>query len=174
MNSKVRIMCQMALLLCMLIILAQIKIDLGYVPITLQTLGIYIIALLAKPKHAFYVSGCYILMGAAGLPVFAGFTGGLGSLLSYNGGYIFAFPIMCFVISWLGYNKSIVNKIIGCVTGTLVCYVIGTAWFMYVMKFDLISSLMMCVVPFLAGDALKIIVSIVLSEKNRLYKQDTL
>lgn len=168
MNSKVKLMCQLSILLCVLIILAQIKLDLGYVPFTLQTLGLYIIALSVKPRYALYVSGCYILMGAIGLPVFAGFTGGIGSFVNYNGGYIVGFPILCVLASWIGYNKGILYQIIGCVVGTGVCYIIGTAWFMYIMKMDLISSLAMCVIPFLFADALKIAVAMILSSKIKL------
>ena len=87
---------------CMMAIFSQIKIDLpGYVPITLQTFMVCLIALIAPCKVA--VSACvvYLLMGAVGLPVFAGFQGGMGSLLGYSGGYIFAFPIMVYVISKL-------------------------------------------------------------------------
>ena len=83
---------------CMMAIFSQIKIDLpGYVPITLQTFMVCLIALIAPCKVA--VSACvvYLLMGAVGLPVFAGFQGGMGSLLGYSGGYIFSFPIMVYV-----------------------------------------------------------------------------
>lgn len=168
MNNKVKTMCLLSMLLCILIILAQIKIDIGYVPITLQTFAVYLIALILQPKYSFYVTLTYILMGAIGLPVFAGMTGGIGALLSYNGGYIFSFPVMAYCISFLGYQKSIIQKIIACIAGTVLCYTIGTAWFMYVMKMDLIASLMMCVVPFLITDSLKIMISVLLSQKIKL------
>lgn len=56
MNRRVKTLCTLSMLLCVLIILAQIKIDIGYVPITLQTLGIYMISLIVKPRYAFYVT----------------------------------------------------------------------------------------------------------------------
>lgn len=168
MNNKVKIMCILSMLLCVLIVLAQIKIDIGYVPITLQTFGVYIIALLLQPKYSFLVTFLYIFMGAIGLPVFSGMSGGLGALLSYNGGYIFSFPIMAIIISLLGYDKSIIQKILACIIGTIICYMIGTAWFMYIMKMDLMSSLMMCVIPFLFVDGIKIIISVLLTQKIKL------
>lgn len=171
MTSKVKIMCQLSLLLCMLIILAQIKIDLGYVPVTLQTLGIYLIALLTKPKYALYVSLCYVFMGVIGLPVFAGLTGGIGALIHYNGGYIVAFPLMCFVTSCLGHDQKLLKKICGCIVGTLICYIIGTAWFIYITKMDVLAAVMLCIVPFLTSDALKIAAAVILSQKIRLDKQ---
>lgn len=168
MNNKVKKMCVLSMLLCILIILAQIKIDIGYVPITLQTFGVYIIALLLQPKYSFFITFLYIFMGAIGLPVFSGMTGGLGALLSYNGGYIFSFPIMAYAISLLGYEKSVVQKMLSCIAGTIICYTIGTAWFMYVMKMDLMSSLMMCVIPFLLIDTIKMIISVLLTQKIKL------
>ncbi|MGN1182263.1 MAG: biotin transporter BioY [Faecalibacillus sp.] len=168
MSKRVRLMCILSMLLCILIILAQIKIDIGYVPITLQTLGIYMISLLLKPKYAFYVSFAYIFMGAIGLPVFSGFNGGIGSLLSYNGGYIFSFPIMAYVISFFGNDRHFGQKVLSCILGTVICYTIGTAWFMYIMKLDLMTSLTMCVIPFLLTDGLKILVSVILSQRIKL------
>ena len=103
---------------CMMAIFSQIKIDLpGYVPITLQTFMVCLIALIAPCKVA--VSACvvYLLMGAIGLPVFAGFQGGMGSLLGYSGGYIFSFPIMVYVISKL---KTRVPIVLACIIGSVI------------------------------------------------------
>ena len=86
-------------------------------PITLQTFMVCLIALIAPCKVA--VSACvvYLLMGAVGLPVFAGFQGGMGSLLGYSGGYIFSFPIMVYVISTL---KTRVPIGLACIIGSVI------------------------------------------------------
>ena len=151
---------------CMMAIFSQIKIDLpGYVPITLQTFMGCLIALIAPCKVA--VSACvvYLLMGAIGLPVFAGFQGGMGSLLGYSGGYIFSFPIMVYVISKL---KTRVPIVLACIIGSVICYFIGTLWFMFVTKMNLSASLMMCVVPFIPGDLIKIVLAYCLSKKIKV------
>lgn len=103
-------------------------------------------------------------MGAIGLPVFAGFHGGISSLVSYSGGYIFAFSIMAYVIS---YSKHI-NHYGACFLGTLVCYIIGTVYFMLVSQMSLMPSLMMCVIPFLPGDFVKIILAKKVAEKIKI------
>lgn len=78
MNFKVKEMCQLALAACLLALFSQIKIDLpGYVPLTLQTFMVYVIALTFKPNNAFAACFVYLCMGAIGLPVFAGFHGGI-------------------------------------------------------------------------------------------------
>ena len=100
MNTKVKNMLYCALFACLIAILAQIQIALPtLVPITLQTLGVYLVSLLLKPKLAFISTLVYVFMGTIGLPVFGGFSGGLASLLGPSGGYIFSFPIMALVIA---------------------------------------------------------------------------
>lgn len=157
-----------ALFACLIAILAQIQIALPtLVPITLQTLGVYLVSLLLKPKLAFISTLVYVFMGAIGLPVFGGFSGGLASLLGPSGGYIFSFPIMALVIALIvKRNEKLSFKIIALIIGTAVCYLIGTLWFIYVTNTSLIQALTMCVIPFLPGDTLKIIISIILA--NRL------
>ena len=167
MNTKVRDMLLCALFACITAILAQVQIALPtLVPITLQTLGVYLIGALLKPKLAFISTLVYVLMGVIGLPVFSGFNGGAANLLGPSGGYIYSFPIMALVISLIiTKNNSLLFKVIAMVAGTVVCYGIGTIWFIYVTNTSLIPALTMCVIPFLPGDTLKIIVAIVLSKK---------
>lgn len=165
MNFKVKEMCQLALAACLLALFSQIKIDLpGYVPLTLQTFMVYVIALAFKPNNAFAACFVYLCMGAIGLPVFSGFHGGISSLVSYTGGYLFAFPIMAYVISC---SKHI-NRYGACFLGTFVCYAIGTGYFMLVSQMALMPSLMMCVIPFLPGDLVKIILAKKVAEKIKI------
>ncbi|RHM60729.1 MULTISPECIES: biotin transporter BioY [Coprobacillaceae] len=163
MNFKVKEICYCALMVCLLALLSQIKIDLpGYVPITLQTLAVYLLSLVLTPQEAFFTCFVYLLMGAIGLPVFAGFHGGIASLVGYTGGYLFAFPIMAMLISYLSRKYS---SYIACFIGSLVCYIIGTAWFMLLTKMALGPSLMMCVIPFIPGDFVKILISVMIYNK---------
>ena len=117
---------------CITAILAQIRFTLpSLVPITLQTLGIYLIGLVLKPKIAFISSLIYILMGAIGLPVYSGFSAGLSTILGPTGGYIFSFPITALIISYLvHYRSTTIFKFGALILGTIICYLIGTLWFM--------------------------------------------
>lgn len=170
MNTKVKNMIYCALFACILVIMAQIKITLpGIVPITLQTLGVYIIGCVQKPKYACISALVYIALGAVGLPVFSGSGGGLGVLIGPTGGYIYSFPIMALVMSLIVKNKKgILIKLLALLAGTAVCYSIGTAWFMYVTGNTLLTALTWCVIPFLLGDAIKFVITIMVSEK--IYK----
>lgn len=167
MNPKVKNMCYCSMFACIVALLAQIKIDLpGLVPITLQTLGIYIIACSLTPKSAVITTIVYVIMGSIGLPVFTGFRGGLSSLLGPTGGYIFSFPITSLIISIIINNKnSIIRKIIAMSTSTAVCYLIGTIWFIYVTNNTIITALTVCVIPFIFGDIIKIAIASTLYHK---------
>lgn len=167
MNPKIKNMCYCSMFACIVALLAQIKIDLpGLVPITLQTLGIYIIACSLTPKLAVITTIVYVIMGSIGLPVFTGFRGGLSSLLGPTGGYIFSFPITSLIISIIINNKnSIIRKIIAMIIGTAVCYLIGTIWFIYVTNNTIITALTVCVIPFIFGDIIKIAIASTLSAK---------
>ena len=157
MKSNVSNLVRDALMLGVLICLSQISVALPTaVPITLQTLAIYLIACLMTPNHAFYTVLCYLIMGAIGLPVFRGPTGG----------FLFSFPIMALVMSTIiTHNRSVQGHILAMIIGTAITYGLGSIYFMYTMKASLLSTLMTCVLPFLLGDALKIAVSCMIAFK---------
>jgi biotin transport system substrate-specific component len=170
MNNQIKNITIYAMFASLLAILAQIVIPLpGLVPISLQTLGIYIIGCVQKPKQAFISALLYLLVGAIGVPVFASFGGGLGTLLGATGGYIFSFPLVTLIISLIVHLKdNDMFKVVALVIGTIVCYSIGTIWFIYITNSTLISALTWCVFPFLIGDTLKMGATMMVSKK--IYK----
>ena len=75
-------------------ILAQISIPLpGGVPLTLQTFAVSLAGILLGSKKGFISILVYVLMGAIGLPVFSGFSAGIGAIVGATGGFILSFPI---------------------------------------------------------------------------------
>lgn len=167
MKSNVSNLVRDALMLGVLICLSQISVALPTaVPITLQTLAIYLIACLMTPNHAFYTVLCYLIMGAIGLPVFSHFSSGMGALIGPTGGFLFSFPIMALVMSIIiTHDRSAKGHILAMIIGTAITYGFGSIYFMYTMKAALLSTLMTCVLPFLLGDALKIAVSCMIAFK---------
>ena len=75
--------------------LAQIVIPIGAVPITLQTFAVGLVAAIFKPREAALAGLLYLLLGAIGLPVFAGGGGGLQSFVKPSVGYLLAYPLFC-------------------------------------------------------------------------------
>ena len=118
----------------------------------------------------------YVLLGAVGVPVFAGFSGGIGALLGNAGGYIIGF-IFSALVMWAiehFFGRKPVVQIISMVVGLIVCYAFGTAWFMIVYSrangaVGLATVLGWCVIPFIIPDIIKIVLAYGLSRKLRKF-----
>ena len=137
------------------------------IPFTLQTMGIFItLELLGGKKGTFSVL-LYILLGAIGAPVFSGFRGGLGVLLSNTGGYIIGFVFLA-LLYWLFTSllgKRLYARVIGMITGLLACYAFGTFWFIWAYSdiknmSEMIPVLQICILPFIIPDIAKMFLSI--------------
>lgn len=145
------------------------------IPVTLQTFAVFTAAGLLGPKKATSSVLVYILLGAVGLPVFHGFTGGFGILLGTTGGYIigflFASAAVGLLVKYLG--RTVPRLIISMTAGLLICYFFGTVWFLFVYigsigPVSLLTVLSWCVFPFIIPDMLKISAAAVVV--NRLSK----
>lgn len=143
------------------------------VPITLQTMGICLISGLFGWKKGTLATVVYIILGAIGVPVFSGFTSGVGIILNSTGGYIIGFIFTALIVGFVSdkCKGKLIPLILSMVVGILVCYTFGTVWFavVYARENDAASIgtiLGWCVIPFLIPDAIKIAVAAVLT--NRL------
>ena len=163
MKTKDMVLC--ALCAALTCILAPVSIPTpGGVPVSLATFTVMLSGLLLGEKLGTLSQLIYILLGSAGLPVFAGWTGGIGLVLGMTGGYIIGYLFLAFFTGLfyfrIGKKKTGTARyfwmVLGMAAGTLVLYAFGTFWFMHVTGMDLTASLAACVVPFLPGDAVKI------------------
>lgn len=102
------------------------------VPFTLQTFAVPVVLLLLGGKRGLAATVVYVIMGAIGIPVFSGFTGGLGILLGKTGGYImgFIFMALIYMLATNAFGKNKKTEMIALIAGLIVCYAFGTAWFM--------------------------------------------
>lgn len=140
------------------------------IPFSLQTFAVFLAVSILGGKRGTLAVVVYVLLGAAGVPVFAEFTGGIGIIMNNTGGYIVGFIftalIMWLMESLLGRNLWVQG--ISMVLGLLACYAVGTAWFMFVYMRDtgaigLSTVLGWCVIPFIIPDAVKIALALTLS-----------
>lgn len=146
------------------------------VPVTLQTFAVFAIAGILGLKRGTLAVLVYILLGAIGLPVFAGFTSGLGVVLGNTGGYIIGFLFSAAIVGLAKKLFGNKNYIIGIsmVVGLLICYLFGTFWFMqvYAQKSGTISfftAFSWCVVPFIIPDIVKIVLAIDIVDRVSKY-----
>ena len=160
----------MALMAAVMCIAGPLAVPIGPVPITLTNLVIYIaVGVLGTAQGT--ISYClYLLLGMVGLPVFSGYAGGLGKLAGPTGGYLIGFIAMALIggIVMEVSHRKLIPTLIGWFIGTAVDYLFGTLWFMFVTKMNLSASLMMCVVLFIPGDLIKIVLAYCLSKKIKV------
>ena len=162
---SVQKMAIIALMTAVLCILAPISIPvfISPVPVSLGVLAVYLTAYVLSPLDATISVIIFILLGTFGLPVFSGYSGGLSKLVGPTGGYIIGFLFTVYISSlFIHMKKGIIFDVIGMITGLAICYILGTIWFSYQQGKGFIASLLLCVVPFLIGDAVKIIVAVIL------------
>lgn len=154
-------------------VMSQITIPIQPIPFSLSLLAIFLTGMLLEPKYAFLATLSYILLGAFGLPVFAGLKGGVHVVTGMTGGFIMAYPIMAFVtaisyqlskkVKSLSYIKNMSRLAIpalGMIISLFICYLIGSLWFTYVSGSTIAYALTVCVYPFIAFDLLKIALAI--------------
>ena len=144
------------------------------VPFTMQTFGVFLAVGLLGGKRGTISIIVYLLLGAAGLPVFSGFTGGIGHILGPTGGYMVGF-IFTALIMWLFerfFGKGTRSLAISMALGLVVCYAFGTAWFILVYTntkepVGIMTALSWCVFPFIIPDMVKIALALALTSRLR-------
>lgn len=177
-NMKLREMCFIALMAAVICVCAPFSINVGPVPISLCSFTVYLAGALLGMKKGTAAVLIYILLGAVGLPVFSNFGAGFSKIAGATGGFIIGY-LPCAALTGLGADLIAKKRAgkwmypVSMLIGTAVLYAMGTAWFMHVLTGKTLSAaLSACVIPFLAGDAIKIaLASLVgITAKERLVK----
>ncbi len=157
-----------------------ISIPLGPVPFTLQTLGILAVMLTAGGRRGTIAVLVYLALGAVGVPVFAGFKGGIASFAGPTGGFLVGFLISALVY-WL-LEKLFLKKLmtttvrtwifgmLGFLVFEIIMYIVGVIWFMTVYAAQtgpvgLLTVLGWCVIPFIIPDLVKMTVALIIGER---------
>ncbi len=164
MKTKTRTLVLCALFAALTAVFSQIALVLPItqVPFNLATLAVFLAGGLLGAGAGAVSQVVYVLLGAVGVPVFAQFSGGFQVLIGPTGGYIFGYIAGAWVIGFLIGKlprRSFLFYVLAMVAGLAACYALGTVWYMFLTKANLGAALMLCVVPFLLVDALKIILA---------------
>ena len=150
-------------------VLSPISFPIGPIPITLATLAIYITGALLDFKRSVLCVLLFIIIGLVGVPVFSGYQGGPAKLVGSTGGFIFGYILGIVVQSLLTTWKK--DKIwiypLAMILGTVFIYGFGLVWYMIYTKTSFVSAFSTCVVAFLPGDAIKIVIATLVSFKLR-------
>ena len=174
---KTREMVTVAVMAALLCVAGPLSIAVGPIPLSLATFAVYLAGAVLGAKRGALAVAVYLLIGLVGVPVFSGFSGGLQKLIGVTGGYLVGY-LPCALITGLAVKRDaaevepLYRLPLFMVLGTAVLYAVGTAWFMIQTKNNLASALMLCVVPFLVGDGIKIVAAtlIALPVRRALYR----
>ena len=161
-NKTVHTLTVCALMAALLCVLGPMAVLIGPVPITLATLILYLTVYLLGTKGAFLTVLVYLLLGAAGMPVFSGYQGGLSKLVGPTGGYLAGYlllvPVSGLIMEWG--KRKLFPTVLGMIAGTAVLYLLGTVWFIAMTKSEIAHALSVCVVPFVPFDLVKILLAV--------------
>lgn len=151
-----------------LAVLSQLSIPMPTgVPVTLQTFAVALTGYVLGWKLGTVAVLVYILIGAAGAPVFANFSGGPGALVGMSGGFLWGFIVMVFLC---GFGAEQKNKLVlsgMSFAGLAACHLLGIWQFMAVTEMKFIPAALAASVPYLAKDAVSLIAAYLVAKTIR-------
>lgn len=159
-KNKTKSMTMISLMTALICILGPITlaIPISPVPVSFVTLAIYFSVYILGMKRGVVSCLLYLLIGFIGVPVFSAFTGGAGRLVGPTGGYLIGYAFMALISGFFieRWQNQRIMQMIGMILGTLVCYLVGTAWLSIQAGMSFSAALAAGVLPFIPGDAVKI------------------
>ena len=164
MKLDTKSMTRIAVVTAVLCILGPLSLPVGPVPISLATLAVLLGAYVLGPWQGAASVLLYLFMGAIGIPVFSGFQGGFAKIAGPTGGYLLGYFLLALIAGWFIYKfyDIIWLQFVGMCLGTLVLYAFGTLWLSHVAGMTFMEALGAGVLPFIAGDIIKMVIAIVL------------
>lgn len=160
-RNNIKALTFISLCVATLSVISQLAIPTGAVPLTLQVFVVALIGYFLKAKNGTLAVLVYILLGVVGVPVFAGFQGGLGVLLGYTGGFIFGyipFVLLC------GVGKSKWQKILFGICGLLLCHAVGVLQYMVLSHLGIWAAFIAVSLPFILKDIILVVCALAVSE----------
>ena len=147
-----------ALFVAVTAVLAQVVVPMPLVPFNLSVLAVFLCGNLLSKGAAALSMVCYLLLGAAGVPVFAQFTAGPSVLFGVTGGYLVAYPMTAWLTAllierWAG--DSYWKRMGAMAAALLPLYLLGTAWFAIYLRQGFVEAAMAACVPFIPFDLCK-------------------
>ncbi len=174
-HSNIRDLVYIAAFAALIAVCSWISIP-AAVPFTMQTFAVFAALGLLGGKRGTFAVLIYLLLGAVGLPVFAGFKAGLGALLGTTGGYLvgFVFAGLIYLAAEKIFGGRTAVKALAMLAGLAACYAFGTGWFMTVYAkangpVSLGTVLGWCVLPFVVPDLVKIGLALLLTGRLKRF-----
>jgi len=159
---------QIGLMTAAIAVLAQISIPMpAGVPMTMQTFAVPLAGILLGPKKGTLAVFAYLLLGAVGVPVYAGFAAGVGKLFGITGGFLLSFPIMSWLAGKGEEKKSMPWLIASLFLGAVINYIVGMCWFVFAAHSTFEAAFTACVLPFIPTAIVKVLMAAFLGKEVR-------
>jgi biotin transport system substrate-specific component len=148
---------------------SYIHIPIGPVPIVLTNLFVFLSGLLLGSRWGLASIGLYLMVGAMGMPVFAGGKGGLAHFLGPTGGYLLGYAFSAWIVGFLSERSRgfLAVEIIAVGAGVIAIYALGIPWLKWVTQLSWAKALVLGMAPFLVGDAVKASAALALARAVR-------
>ena len=162
-RSALRAALQVVVGVAFLAALAQVRLQLGPVPFTGQTLGVLLLGSAYGLGLGTLTTAAYVALGTLGLPLFTGWQGGLAHLMGPTGGYLIGFVLASALLGWLaqrGWDRSYGRTVGAMLLAELAIYLPGLLWLHGVLGGSWAQTLALGLVPFLIGDAVKMLLAV--------------
>lgn len=165
-SARTRKLTASALGVAFVAVCAWIALPLGPVPVSLQTLGVALIAGVLGPLWGTLSVLVYLAVGALGVPVFAAFGAGVSAFAGPTGGFLLALPLFALAVGF-GARRRGTAFALSLVGAHLLLYAIGGAFYalLYAKDAAFLATLTALVLPFLAGDLCKGILAFFLTRR---------
>ena len=160
-NLKTATLVRIALMTAVLCVLGPLSIPIGPVPVSLGTFAVLLAVSILGMREGAVATLLYLLIGAIGIPVFSGFSGGFAKLAGPTGGYLVGYIPLALIGGWFIHRfRSAALQYAGCVIGMAVCYLLGTSWLAHQAGMTFQAALAAGVLPFIVVDLIKIAAAI--------------
>ena len=165
-----------SLFVALFAVCAFISVPLPFVSFTMQTFAVFLAVYILGTLRSLVAVSVYIILGALGVPVFAGFRGGISVLLGPTGGFIAGF-VPAAIISGLLIERSGYRRLpatASMLAGLAACYASGSVWFarVYASRHGPVTVrfvLTAAVLPFVVPDVIKIVIAAELGRRLKPY-----
>ncbi len=168
---KIKQMTLIGLMTAVLCILAPIAfvLPISPVPVSLGSMMVCFVVVILGMKNGFLSVLLYLLLGLVGLPVFSGFTGGVGRLLGPTGGYLVGYLLLALLLGFFveHFHNRLSGNLCGALAGMILLYLFGTLWLAFQMDLDFVSALFTGVIPYIPLDIIKTILAVLLGRQLR-------
>lgn len=164
-KSKIQKIILTGVLAALLAVLSQVSVPLpSGVPVTLQTFAVAMCGFMLGPVLGALSVAVYLALGAVGVPVFAGFTGGIGFFAGMTGGYLWSFLLMALLCGLGVKTRKRIFAILFGLLGLAVCHVCGALQFSLVTTTPVWESFLTASLPYLLKDVISVVLAYLAAE----------